>query len=357
MYHKAPARDGFRIGLDVINTAGGILPFNPIEGFSGSNPNIGDAILRTVAPDAGMFIVDIATNRDYTGRPLWKENPFSGTAPKSQSAYASTPKGLVEACQALAKATNGGIDLAPGAVRDVFKNLGGGFYKLAEDASKLLYADEERPRRWDDVPFFSGFTGHIDEDRSNSFATNALYGYKNISDDVVRRINIAAGTSDITAAMVYDTPEQLPKEAKVQKVLEGEDYVLGKMYRDGMKNEYKMKQRVRNTKYGNKGDWYKSKEVERYGVETLKKNYRDLREQWASMPDGTDDERAAKKAFYDLSVQNAWHEYYNAEADLVDKLMEEEYNHVEAKRKNGIPYEPKPTTSERVYNWAKDLVE
>ena len=354
MYHKATARNGFEIGLDAINTAAGILPVNPIEGYT-SNGNIFDAFLRTAAPDATMFIVDIATNRDFTGRPLRKENPFSETTPRSQSAFASTPKALVEACQWLAKQTNGGIDLAPGEVRDVLKNLGGGFYRAAEDITKLMYYDLERPQRWDDIPFLSGFTGHLDEDRSNSFATTASYNYKKLSEDVVRRINAAAGTKDITAKMVYETPEQLPKSARIQKILEGENYILGKMYREGMNNEYVMKQRKRDSKYGKKGEWYKSKDVAREGVATLKENWKALREQYATMPDKTEEEKAAKAAFL-LDVQDAWRKYYNAEADLVDKLMEEEYNHVQERRKNGIPYEPKPTTSQKVYDFAKELV-
>lgn len=350
MYNKVAASNGFDVGLDVLNTASGILPVNPVEGYSASNKNIGDALLRTVAPDATMFFVDWATNRDYTGRPLWKENPFSDTVPKSQGAYASTPKALVEACQWMAK--NFGWDIAPGVLRDALKNYGGGFYNAAEDVSKMLFTDAERPFRYDNIPFFSGFTGHIDEDRSNSFVTSALYDYEKLSDKVVRDLNMRAGTKDITASMAYDHPETLPDGARVQRILEGEDYILGKMYRDGMNNEYVMKQRTTGK---NAGEWYKSREIKRKGVNTLKKEWQDLREQLAAMPSGTIEEKSAK-AELELKVQDAWHVYYNAQADLVDRLMEEEYNHVQRKRENGIPYEPKPSVTERVYNAVKDMV-
>ena len=146
-----------------------------------------------------------------------------------------------------------------------FKNYGGGLYKLAEDATKITYFDEERPQRWDDVPFVSGFTGHIDEDRSNSFSQDAMYEYKGISEKVVKNLNRAAGTDAITEKMAYEEPENLPKEARIQRILEGENYILGKMYYEGMKNEYVMKQRQRTTKYGKKGEWYKSNEVKRKG--------------------------------------------------------------------------------------------
>ena len=119
-----------------------------------------------------------------------------------------------------------------------------------------------------------------------------------------------------------------------------------------MNNEYVMKQRTTGK---NAGEWYKSREIKRKGVNTLKKEWQDLREQLAAMPSGTIEEKSAK-AELELKVQDAWHVYYNAQADLVDRLMEDEYNHVQCKRENGIPYEPKPSVTERVYNAVKDMV-
>ena len=332
VYDKYPNRTFGSVAGDIVSTASGILPVNPVEGYTG-NGNFGDAALRAVAPDAGMFFVDWATNRDYTGRPLWKENPFSKTVPKSQGAYASTPKGIVNACQWLAEQTNGSVDIAPGLVRDFMNNYGGGFFRTAEDVSKVLFGligdDPERPFRWDNVPFFSGFTGHIDEDRSNSTWQNALREYKDISEGNVRRMNSIIGTDEVTSAILYDNPESLYErdgvtviqKAKIRRMLDSNDYQLGKMYRDGMNNQYKMKQYTRGEKAG---QWYKSKEIERKGVNTLKKEWKELREQWSKMPGKTADEKSAK-AEMSLRVQEAWHLYYDAEAELAEKLMDYEY--------------------------------
>jgi len=325
-FDKYPNRHFGNVAGDIVATASGILPVNPVEGYN-SNGNIGDAVIRAVAPDAGMFFVDWATNRDYTGRPLWKENPFSDTVPKSQGAYASTPKGIVAACQKLAEVSNGSIDIAPGVVRDFMNNYGGGFFRAAEDVSKLLFTDEERPRRWDNVPFFSGFTGHIDEDRSNSFAQGALYDYKKLSEDNVKDMNAILNTDDVTSAVLYDEPESLYEregvtvlqKAKIKRMLDSKDYALGKMYREGMNNKYKMKQSLKD------GHWYKSREVERKGVNALRQEWKDLRDQWAKMPDKTEEQKSAK-AEMDLKVQEAWHLYYDAMGDLAEKLMDYEYN-------------------------------
>lgn len=322
LYQKYPNHKFGRVAGDIISTASGLLPVNPVDGFNG-NGNIGDAVIRGLAPDVTMFFVDWATNRDYTGRPLAKENPFSKVKPVSQGAYASTPKALVDACQAIGQYT--GADIAPGVVRDFLNSYFGGFYRAAEDVSKLATGafgnDPERPFRYDDIPFFSGFTGHIDEDRSNSFASGALHDYKDLSESVVKKMNLAERSGDITASDAYKNPDSLPKGARVQKILSGKDYELGKMYYDGVHNKYKMKQYQKGDKIG---QWYQSKEVEIPGVDALKKDWEKLRDMWAAMPDGTQEEKDAKDAF-SLDVQEAWHKYYSAERDLVDRIMAYEY--------------------------------
>jgi hypothetical protein len=83
-----------------------------------------------------------------------------------------------------------------------------------------------------------------------------------------------------------------------------------------------MKQRMTGAKAG---QWYKSREVERKGVNALRQEWKDLRDQWAKMPDKTEEQKSAK-AEMDLKVQEAWHLYYDAMGDLAEKLMDYEYN-------------------------------
>ena len=335
VWHKYANRKGGNVpfgdlALDLVSTASNILPVNPVEGYEGSR-NLGDAILRAVAPDAGMFIVDVATNRDYTGRPLRKENPFSDTTPKCFGAYASTPKGIVNACQKLSELTYNRIDIAPGEVRDFMNSYGGGFFRTAEDASKiltgLLNTDPERPFRYDNIPFLSGFTGHIDQDRSDSYAKNALNEYRELSDAVVAKVASQLGEK-VSTSDVYDNPEAVLgmtdsafRKARIQKIFKSKDYELGKMYRDGMNNEYEMKQYVRGDKIG---QWYKSRDVKRKGVDALKKEWSELRNEWAKMPSKTAEEKSAK-ALKQADVETAWQKYYDAQANLADELMNKEY--------------------------------
>lgn len=319
MYDKVTGNNGFAVAGDILNTAAGVLPVNPIENFN-SNGNVGvpEGVLRTFFPDAGMFIVDLATNRDFTGKPLAKENPYYDTTPASQAVYASDPEYLVKATQWLAQQTAGTpvyMDLNAGKLRDIFKNFGGGFYNTAEDVAKIFMADEKHPLRRDNIPFFSGFTGHLDEDRANNFENSALQEYKGISERVVRRISSAIGDK-VSPADVYNNPENLPQEGRVQALLEGKDYQLGKMYHDGMNNRKEIIPGGAVYKSGKKKGQPKPETIP--GVNKLRQNWKDMQDAYFAMPEG--DEKEAFK----LQVQDAFNKYHDAEGNLCDKLLEYE---------------------------------
>ena len=140
----------------------------------------------------------------------------------------------------------------------------------------------------------------------------------------MKALNAICGTSKLTSAKIYgdeDIPEEYQAKVNAWKTLHPKEFELGRMYREGMNNKYKMKQYVKGEK---KGQWYKSKELERPGVTTLKKNWKDLRDYWAKMPSKTPEEKSAK-AEMELEVQDAWHKYYDAEANLAEELMNYEY--------------------------------
>jgi hypothetical protein len=269
-----------------------------------------------------MFFVDWITNEDYTGRELVKENKFKNTVPKSQGVYASTPKAIVDACQWLGSWS--GLDVPPGWMRDLLNNYLGGFYRTAEDMLKLTISDEEHPRRYENIPFFSGFTGHLDEDRSNTFANSVLYEYKDMTEELVTKMNLYNRSDFIDEKMAFEYPETLPARAKIQKMLSGKKYELAKMYYDGMKDHYTGETRKvlkvhKSGKSAGKTYWYTEK-VKEPGVNTLRKDWTALRKAWLSMDD--DD---PEKAEYGLKVQEAWHKYWDAASDLADKLLEFEY--------------------------------
>ena len=332
-YNKYPNPTAGRLFSDVVSTAAGVLPVNPIEDISGSN-NIADAALRAVVPDVTMFFVDWATNHDYTGRPLVKESTFTPNMPKSQAYYASTPLALVKACQAVGTVT--GWDIAPGVARDFMNNYMGGFYKVAEDISKQMFTDDEHPRRWDDIPFLSGFTGHIDEDRTDTYVKNVLNAYRELSDGIVKDVNIRLNTKDVTDEMVYENPEQVIAMAKnslqrffVEGLLSGERYDLAKTYYEGTQSqgtgEYERVTRTYKTGKRAGKRYSRKEEIKIKGTEALRNEWNKLRKEWQAMPEGTAKEKSAK-ADKESEVEKAWQRYCDAQASLAEKLMAQEYD-------------------------------
>lgn len=326
-YNKMADRTAGHFMLELVNTLGEIMPINPVEGSQqikdiGDWKSMADAAARILMPDITTFAIDFATNRNYTGTPLAKENPFSGTTPRSQGAFASTPKALEDACMWLAMHT--GADFPPGYVRDFLNSFGGGLYRTAEDLAKILYRDEERPFRWDNIPFFSGFMGHIDQDRSNAHALEVLQEYGDMSDGIVREINRRTGLS-FTTSDVYDDPEALlqslkpSRQAVVKRIMDSPEYEIGRTYREHMNNKYKMVQYTRGPKIG---QWHEDKkQIERVGIKKLKQDWKAARAEWYSLPKGSPEKA---EAYADL--QTAWQKYYDATMDLAEQLMDIEFD-------------------------------
>jgi hypothetical protein len=349
MYDKVSGNNAFEVGLDVINTASGVLPVNPVENYESSGVGVAEGLLRTFFPDAGMFIIDAAFNRDYTGRPLGKENPFSDTKANAKSAYASTPEFLVKAAQWLAENTADKgvfVDLSPGQFRNAAKSLGGGFYKVFEDLAKnaeAVASGGKIPWRYDNVPFFSGFTGHLDEDRRDTFEKSTLNEYKELEESVMRRLDAAVGADEkVTPKIAFTEPEKLPQAARVQTILEGKDYILAKMYYEGINNKTITVPTGEYFKSGKRKGQPKTKQEKILGVNGLKDEWKAQLETYYTIPKGP--ERDA----YKIVVDNAWQAYYDAACNLCDRLLEYENENTLLHMQN---------TQAKAYEGARDLTE
>ena len=344
MQGKYAAKDAPTIANEVIGVVAELLPVNPVEGYTpGDNPAM--SVVRNMMPDVAAPIMDVATNRSFAGVPLWKESVYDESLPLAQTAFASTPEILNKAVIKLSEATATmpwHIDIPSGAVRGLLKGYGGGGYTFVEDLGKFVFADEAHPRRWENAPFVSGFTGHLEEDRRNSFNSDALNRYKELSEDVVRRVRSAAPGEDIKESDVYGDPNELPEKARAAVVLLKDKWILGKMYHDGIKQKSGAKE-PKVDKNGN------------VRLVDVKDDINNLRKAWKKAKDEyleiAKDDSASEQQKEDArkASEKAWLRYINSEDALVDRLLEEEYNHVQQKIDNGIPYEPKESWGEKAY--------
>lgn len=159
--------------------------FNPL---GGGNIFTGAGLLKTVAPTVVDPIVDMATNTDFTGKPIGKERMPWDTRPGFAMARESTQRAPTgQAYVGISKAINslsGGNDFArglaspsPEEVRYVFTTLGGGVYRELEkvlNASLLTAQGETLKAR--EVPFGSRFAGEVEDadvQRGRYFKNNA----------------------------------------------------------------------------------------------------------------------------------------------------------------------------------------
>lgn len=317
-------KSAMNIAADVVSQLAGLLPVNPVEDLQGSQ-NVLDAALRTFMPDPLMAAYDMAVNRDYTGRPLQKENPFSKTSPNCYGAYSSTPDGIVKACQWIAEETAKAgymIDLPPGYIREVFRQYGGGIYTAFEEAAKFTAGilNEDKPLRTSDFPLTSGVIGSLDDDRKDSFAKNALNEYKSMEQVLTKTMKVLLHDPDITEKGLFEggLPDDAPKYAS--KLFESEDYELAKMYYEG-----------ENGKYLHAANGKRIRK-QQDGLKDYRKKWNDLKDEYAKMPKGTEEEKKAREKKKE-EIEKAWDELVTAENKLVDELLQFEYKHPSVSKK------------------------
>lgn len=147
--------------------------FNPL---GGGNIFTGAGALKTISPTVIDPIVDMATNTDFTGKPIGKERMPWDTRPGFTMGREGTQRSFTgQAYIGISKAINsltGGNDFAQGLaspapeeVRYVFTTVGGGVFRELEkilNASVLTAQGEDLKAR--EVPLGSRFAGEVDDD-------------------------------------------------------------------------------------------------------------------------------------------------------------------------------------------------
>ena len=341
---KYAAKDAPTIANEVVGVVAELLPVNPVEGYT-PGESVAKSVLRNLTPDVIAPISDVANNRSFAGIPLWKESVYDENQPLAQSAFASTPEILNKAVIKMSEVSATWPwhwDYPSGAIRGLLKGYGGGAYTFVENMYKITFADEAHPRRYENFPYISGFTGYLEEDRRNSFNNDALQRYKELSGDVLKRVRSAAPGEDIKMSDLYENPDGLPAKAKLAKIALEDKWRLGKIYYDGMKEKSGAKE-----PHIDKNGKVRMVDV-KDDIKGLRKAWQDAKNEYlkiAKDKNATQEEKDnAEKV-----VRQAWLKYTQAEDGLVDKLLAQEYDQVQQRLENGLPYEPKETLSEKAY--------
>lgn len=125
------------MAYDVANQITELLPLNPL-GHNGD-------IVSTLMPDALKPFWQINQNKDFTGRPVFKETPFNELDPEFKRVYKGTSGWLIDSSQFLNDISGGSdfrkgmIDINPAKIEHLFESYFGGMGKTFNQIGKTLW--------------------------------------------------------------------------------------------------------------------------------------------------------------------------------------------------------------------------
>lgn len=148
-------------------------------------------------PDAFKPIVQAyITNKDWTGKPIYRDNGFNKELPEWTKAYAGTSKWLVNSAELMNEFTGGDkyksgvVDANPARLEHLFTGYLGGFGDMFLGAYKtvsMLWDEDYRNIRH--TPVLKAFLNQSDERTSYAQVKKDYASYKDEYEDTVRRLN------------------------------------------------------------------------------------------------------------------------------------------------------------------------
>lgn len=173
--------NGRKIAYDAINQITELLPINPL----GSN---GD-IVSSFTPDVAKPFAQLIRNKDYTGRPIYKENNFNEYMPEWTKTYNGTSKwlkGLSEWANEITggnKYKRGLINFNPAKIEHLFESYFGGMAKTINQTSNTLVAgiesaiegEKSEDLIWRNAPILNRFVNDGGDDRTSFSKVNSRY--------------------------------------------------------------------------------------------------------------------------------------------------------------------------------------
>ena len=177
---------GDRIAYQAINQITELLPINPLG-------NNGD-LVTTLMPDVLSPFWQIYENKDFTGKPIYRQNAFNETMPEWTKAYNSTSDWLVKLSEWTNELAGGDkykqadvmepiMNWNPAKVEHLFESYFGGMAKTFNQAAKtlaggvesVLQGEKSDDLQWYNTPVLNRFINDASDDRSAFSNVNERY--------------------------------------------------------------------------------------------------------------------------------------------------------------------------------------
>ncbi|MCF0185651.1 MAG: hypothetical protein HUJ98_04075, partial [Bacteroidaceae bacterium] len=217
-----------------------ILPLDPTQGDGG---------LAAFWPSYVKPIVEVYTNKDWTGIPIYKDTPYNKNNPDYTKAYKGTSKTLIGIAEGMNTLTGGNkhkkgmVDINPAAIEHLISGYLGGAGKTITDLYKLGFefpfgADVEVRN----VPIVSKFVRASDDRATKKNLTNRYFElvekYKVFGDEMSgwkkdSQDKDLDAKERIMAAQKYNELRMSPEGVKYENWKEGEK-VLKKLKEEGL---------------------------------------------------------------------------------------------------------------------------
>ena len=214
-------KKGTDIAFDAINQLTELLPLNPLG-------NNGD-ITSTVVPDALKPVWQVHENKDFTGRPIFKENAFNENMPEWTKTYKGNSKMLIKLAE-WSNEIGGGdkymtsdveaLNWNPAKLEHILEGYFGGMATTLNQTGKTLYAGVEsavKGEKSDDLtvsnaPVLNRFIKDASDDRSSFKAVREkFYNYLKEYEDTEK--NLRGYTNEVSSGNI----DYLQKLVDLQK--------------------------------------------------------------------------------------------------------------------------------------------
>lgn len=178
------------VGLEMLEQVASMLPLDISAGGDGWG-----GVVEALTPDLLAPIMQVVRNRDFTGKPIYRNYDYNKLYPGHTKAYAGTNKALVKSTELLNDitggdlATRGAINLNPAVIEHLVQGYFGGALTFWNEVSKTVsMAWDEDARELNNVPILNVFLQHNGERTASSYDNDVFYHYKDEADETEIRL-------------------------------------------------------------------------------------------------------------------------------------------------------------------------
>jgi hypothetical protein len=222
--------------------------------FTGNGGNLAVNLTPTIAQPVAQIIA----NKDYTGKPIYKDNEWNKRDPEWTKAYKGTSPWIVEGTKWLNRLSggddvkSGGVDWNPALIEHVLESYTGGAGKTFNRTVKTFQMMwDEDMRQWRNVPVISSFYQSGDERIQGSDVNNRYYEAKDEFEDTK---HLLSGYKKQKKEHKPGTADYIEYARKLDELMNSDEYKRYKVFKGRQKAIKKVSDKLKETDDRNRID-------------------------------------------------------------------------------------------------------